>query len=731
MSNFKAIIWQIWFCILPAIAWAQFNLGFREEPGSLEINAYGKALEMASVGGFNTPQFSEIDLNLDGINDLFVFDRAHDILRTFVFDQQANKYHYAPEYEAAFPDNLKEFVLLRDYDCDGKADIFTYNQAGFRVFRNISSSSGIAFNLITDKVLSNYGSFTTAAFVLAGDIPAIVDVDADGDLDILTFGTVNSENTIEFHRNLSQELYNNCDSLEFEVVTQCWGNVQEPVNSSALLPISCKGVVPPHGREELHPGSTVLLVDTDNDGDKDLIIGDIQTDRVVHALNTGDNQNASIDVNLQTQLFPNTTDPVRMQYLVAGYEIDVDKDGIMDLIMSVNNAIDSSANTGHIWHYRNTSAGAANYDLANDEFLIGEMLDLGANTSPVAMDVNSDGLIDLLVANDFRRTPDQSTGSRIYYFEQQPDRSFMLEDEDFSNISMFGFSAAQIALGDMDNDGDADMILGDADGYLHYFTNQTIGGMAEFTLSQPEFMGINTIGSNAAPEIADINEDGLPDLLVGERIGVISYFENFGTLSTPSFTSFPTISNFGAIDVSKLCCSGYSAPRLVDNAAFGTGRYLFVGSSEKRVDIFELGENLSEILVRKDSLLFNSGRLTPLPTDLDNDGIYEMICGTAEGGIKHYIRDENYTVGLSETIYKSAFQLKVYPNPVNDHINLQFDSVFIGEIELANISGQTILSLPLNATHLQIETAHLPSGIYYITARNKNQTTTELVAIFH
>ncbi|MCB0779375.1 MAG: hypothetical protein KDC03_07565, partial [Flavobacteriales bacterium] len=52
-------------------------------------------------------------------------------------------------------------------------------------------------------------------FVTQVDVPGIVDVDGDGDLDVLTFSIFGSY--MEYHKNLSMELYGTCDSLTFEV----------------------------------------------------------------------------------------------------------------------------------------------------------------------------------------------------------------------------------------------------------------------------------------------------------------------------------------------------------------------------------------------------------------------------------------------------------------------------------------------------------------------------------
>jgi hypothetical protein len=684
----------LWLACISS-SWAQFNLGFIRNP-SVPYLQDATLPNYSTAGGLNTPQFSQIELNGDSLSDLFVFDRSVDVVRTYRRNPNGGELNYAPEFEAFFPDDLKEFVLLRDYDCDGRADIFTYHQAGFRVYRNTTPEGGeLRFEKITDQVRSDYGSFESSAFVLAGDVPAIVDVDNDGDLDILAFGTVNSESTIEFHRNLSMDLYNSCDSLIFEVVTQCWGNVQEAANTSVLTPISCKGVVPPTGnRDELHPGSSVLLIDTDGDGDKDLILGDIQTDHVVYAKNTGDAQTATIDVNTQTTIFPNGQDPVNMQYLVSGFEVDVDGDSIQDLLMTVNNSIDSSVNAEHVWYYRNTAAnGAPNYVLEQKDFLLDEQFDAGANTSVQTAQLNGDNRRDLLIVVDYRRDPDGSTKSRIYRYDQQAGGIMQFIDNDYANLSNFNFSSAQIAMGDLDGDGDDDMLLGDAEGFIHYFQNNPVNGNANHSLTAPQYMGISTIGNNASPALADMNGDGLLDLIVGERTGVLSYFQNSGTANAPQFPSSPTISNFGDIDVSKQCCTGYATPQVVNDPALGPETYLAVGSDEKRIRIYEVSEDLNATFPLVDSIYVNAGRIDPhLVRLFDEDDFLGMLAGEAGGGILYYYRNGDYPVGSNSDrsiATESSFQL--YPNPTNAGWTIAFNSPMSGQLSVYNALGGLVL----------------------------------------
>lgn len=702
---------------IPQKGLGQFNLGFHESD-ALRFSD-DSLLRLATVGGFDNAQFSEIHLNGDTRSDLFVFDRANDTWRTFVYNAATDRYDHAPEYERLFPGELEDLVLLRDYNCDGSADIFCYHQGGLRVFRNTGSTPP-AFVLASSMLQSQYGSIVTSMPVLPGDVPAIVDVDGDGDLDILSFGIVNSENTIEFHENQSIDLYGHCDSLVFNVATQCWGNVEEPQNSSELVETTCKGIVAPGaGRDErLHPGSSLLLIDTDNDGDKDLVVGDIQTDVLVHAINAGDAQSATIDVNQQSTLFPNSLDPAKMQYLVAGYELDADHDGRPDLVLTVNNNIDSSCNTQHQWLYRNLSSGAPLYSLQTKSFLLEEMVDLGSNACPVAMDVDGDGLRDLLIATDYRRSPFGATGSRLHYFRNtgsaaQPD--FTEVNGNFASWSLFNFQGASPALGDMDNDGDLDMVVGVADGSLHYFRNDPLGSTANFVLTQPQYMGINSIGSDAAPEIADLNGDDLPDLIVGERTGAVSYFENTGTLTSASFASTPTIANLGDIDVSFFCCRGNAVPRFVDNPAFGPDRYLFIGSGEKQVKIYRVSTDLNTTFDKIDSIEVNAGQLVPVIADFNQDGIYDLLTGTAEGGVKYFTRDANYPVGVQEPQAGIPLTFNLYPNPAHDLLNISFPHTISGNIYLTDITGRTVKELHPHQNKLVcIDVSKLPPGSYFI-----------------
>ena len=62
------------------------------------------------LAGGNSGQFSEIDLNLDGLKDLVIFDKSGDRINPFL--NINGEYVYAPKYGLNFP-KVKDWMLRR------------------------------------------------------------------------------------------------------------------------------------------------------------------------------------------------------------------------------------------------------------------------------------------------------------------------------------------------------------------------------------------------------------------------------------------------------------------------------------------------------------------------------------------------------------------------------------------------------------------------------------------
>ena len=183
------------------------------------------------MGGADLPQFSRVDLNLDGAEDLVAFDRQGNRWLTFLAEN--NQWVAAPAYADSLP-KIQYWGLFRDYNGDGKKDLFAYVLGGMGVWTNNSIDS-LQFDwaLSGTYLTTDVGGAVANLYNFSSDIPAIDDIDNDGDLDVLTFG---QRATVEWHEGLT------ANGLDFALNTTCWGRFEEGLNSNDLALDACQGV---------------------------------------------------------------------------------------------------------------------------------------------------------------------------------------------------------------------------------------------------------------------------------------------------------------------------------------------------------------------------------------------------------------------------------------------------------------------------------------------------------
>ena len=213
-------------------------------PTDITLTENGNVLRNPWAGGMNLPQFSEVDLNNDGILDLVVYDREGIVSSTFINGGSAGlvDYDYAPEYMKRFPREVRNFMLLRDYNCDGIEDIFGMYEVwgqglGVAVWKgSYDANDTIQFTLVKDQLKYDVGSTVLyKMFIYNTDLPAIDDIDGDGDLDILAFTLdLYFPSNVFWYKNTSFENGYGCDSLDFDLETQCWGLFDETGDSSIV-----------------------------------------------------------------------------------------------------------------------------------------------------------------------------------------------------------------------------------------------------------------------------------------------------------------------------------------------------------------------------------------------------------------------------------------------------------------------------------------------------------------
>lgn len=557
---------------------------------SIPVNINNNALKYPWAGGLNSCQFSTIDLNMDGIEDLFVFDRAGNKITTLINNGTAGTIDYtlAPQYRSHFVnqhDNrgtFHDWILLRDYDMDGKKDIFTYSNGATAVYRNTTSTAdSITFELKTSFMKSFYNPNYLALYISPVDMPTFVDVDDDGDLDVLTFHIYGTQ--IEFHRNQSQELYGHSDSLEFMLYDQCWGDFSENSASNAVYLDTCLfGNISGDSLVEFdinsgsrHSGSSTLALDMNNDGLKEFMMGDISFKNLTLVYNNGTLLDAHM-YEQNTSAPPNTTATNLAIFPAAFYE-DINNDNIKDLIVSPNTT-NITENFNSVWLYENNGqTSLPDFLYTQNNFLQDNMIEVGEVSFPVLFDADNDGLQDLIIGNYGYYTDNGNYKSKLSYYRNTGTASspaFQLITRDYAGIEALNIKSLVPTFGDIDGDGVSEMIIGDSNGVLHLFENNSQPGQsANFVLSVANYSGID-VGLNAAPQLFDVNGDTLLDLIIGERNGNLNYYKNTGSSNSPIFTLVSE--DFGGVDVRKSGFNiGYSVPFMFK---FNNELQLFVGS---------------------------------------------------------------------------------------------------------------------------------------------------------
>ncbi|MDP2721438.1 MAG: FG-GAP-like repeat-containing protein [Bacteroidales bacterium] len=706
------------------------------------VNDFNVPLSMPWAGGLDAAQYNEVDLNLDGILDLLVFDRRGNRKLCFVNQGVPGyiSYTYAPAFAELLPP-LYEWARFVDYDMDGKMDIFTYSPgySSMMVYHNISDNE-LKFKRVVYPYLTSFqGGGYVNILVINADYPGIVDVDGDGDLDILTFWGMGS--FLEMHQNMSMEKYGVPDSLDFMQTTFCWGQFAESDESNVIYLDTClvstSNASTSVNRADRHTGSTFLFTDLNHNGLMDMLLGDVDYPGLFALYNDGTPEVALI-AQVDT-VFPANTEKIRLFSMPAASMIDVDNDGMKDLLVGVfDPSLITSENKNSCWLYMNVGTSEVpEFQLADKAFLQEEMIDRGSGAYPVLFDFDGDGLLDLFIGNygyyvsswyDNYTLKSRFT-SRIGYYKnvgtpQNP--VFQLWEDDFGKLSQLNLTGLIPALDDLDGDGDADMLVGKADGKLLEVINN---GDGTFSVINDHYSAID-VGDYSAPQLFDLDKDGLNDLVIGEKGGNLNYYQNNGTSGNPQF-EFITDS-LGRVNVtSDLSYDGYSVPCFFRDAGGTTGLisgseqgdlFYFTHIDENLTDAFSLSSNLNALLDTT-GVDFDRGiRTAAAVASLRGDGALHMLVGNYSGGLELFNGEVGVLSGTNAQ--KPESTLRIIPNPANGRIHIQGIKAGSGVSALYAISmeGQSISlnGIPTENNGIVIDISLLKCGIYLIVYQTEN-----------
>ncbi len=447
-------------------------------------------------------------------------------------------------------------IALADMDRDGDLDLVAGISGTNRLYLNNGTSD--PFNGITG---SNISSDTQQTYSIA-----LGDVDGDGDLDLVAgnhdnrnrlylnngtsdpfSGVTGSDITIEVHATCSIALGDVDRDGDLDLVAGNWGQTNRLyLNNGSVDPFN--GVTGTDISSDAHYTTSIALGDVDGDSDLDLVAGNYyygQTSRLY--LNNGSTDpffgvsgtNISSDIQPTNSLALGDVDGDSDLDLVAGntfqanrlylnngtedpfsgvtgsdisgdvhntYSIalsDVDHDGDLDLV---------AGNYGTNRLYLNNGTSDPFYEVIGADI----SSDAHYTTSIALGDVDGDGDLDLLAGN-------LNQPNRLYLNNVSADPFNSVTG---SNISSDAHDTISIALGDVDRDGDLDMVAGNYGEVNRLYLNN--GTAAPFSMAT----GLD-ISSDAhyttSIVLGDVDGDGDLDLVAGNYGEVNRLYLNNGT----------------------------------------------------------------------------------------------------------------------------------------------------------------------------------------------------------
>ena len=173
-------------------------------------------------------------------------------------------------------------------------------------------------------------------------------------------------------------------------------------------------------------------------------------------------------------------------------------------------------------------------------------------------------------------------------------------------------NAAPFAV-DFDHDGTIDLLVGDASGAVTLFKG-IAGDTPSFgvgkTLNLPLIPG-------ASPFVADWNNDGRKDLLLGGSDGTVTLFLNTGSESTPAFGAGQPLA--------AATVGGGAGPLVIDYDGDGA-KDLLVGDNTGKVFWFRnAGSDSAPLLVAAGQIAAVESSVTPALVDWDGDGRRDLV----------------------------------------------------------------------------------------------------------
>ncbi|MBQ4614517.1 MAG: VCBS repeat-containing protein [Akkermansia sp.] len=255
----------------------------------------------------------------------------------------------------------------------------------------------------------------------------------------------------------------------------------------------------------------------------------------------------------------------------------------------------------------------------------GDMTMLGvageSYSAPYATDWNNDGYVDLIIGEKVG-----NEGKVRLYLNDGKNRfvdySYVQSNGGDLSVSASGCQGIVVAMQDLTGDGIADLVAGLSDGSVYYYTGRSDGTLGAAT----ELMDASIAGSRAYPTFHDWNGDGVSDLVVGTGSGHVKVVMGVRNASTGALT-FSTPVSIAEIEV-----PGRAAPAFADVNGDGVSD-MIVGAGDGSLTLY-YGTDNGFCKVSSWKLEDVSWERTRVSlADLNGDSTLDLIVGGSTGAV--------------------------------------------------------------------------------------------------
>ncbi len=633
----RVVVWSIGAVVAAHSASAQqHDLVQLVQPFPVVDESY---IDAPFLGGFDVPRPQFVDIDGDADLDLFVQETRG---RVMFFENTGTGSDHAFNFSSLrYKDiDVGGWFFFADIEGDGDPDLLSGVSFGLiRAYRNVGTGGEPEFVVWSDTLTSSNGSPLLAE---PPSVPFVADVDCNGRVDLMIgdpTGTISHYELVTDH----------AEPPQFDLVDDRYQDI-EVIGGTGK---SSSTAATQHG------ASALAIADVDVDGDPDLLWGDFFEPNIILFRNDGSCTSASM-VRATDSYMRTGGQLLDTSGLNVPRPADIDDDGDVDLFVGVMGGAFLPATTS-IENFYFLEATPAGFDLVSRRFL--PTIDVGSDAAPALADIDGDGDLDLLIGNVIN--PEDPSRGSVTLFRNTGTADapvLQLQDPDFLGFNE-GFSPTPSAV-DIDGDGDSDIAIGRFDGEVSLYRNVGSSDNPEWQLEDETFLGAD-VGSDSFPTFGDVDGDGDLDLLVGESSGQINLFRNQGSASLPNLVL--ETEEFAGIDVGQR-----SRPRLLDYDGDGD-LDLLVGSNGGTIFYYRNDGTLANPVFAEADPISTSltGTVSPAVADLDGDADADVLVGTPSGGLLYY-RNEVVPTSSSgpERVDLNPERMEMYPQPATDIVTI-------------------------------------------------------------